>query len=189
MCCPSTIVPRLRQAGRPRRAAPTSSRRPTTAGRRRPRCKGELEMFHRVGDVQPIPVDPGRRERLVQQLARRTHQRRAGLILLVAAARRPAGCPRSAIPPRTPFGWREDTGRSPCSPGRRRSGRPGCSCQGRSPPHFGLRRPVEKSGTQLALEALHLLTQGSLGHVFPLCSTAKVPFLGDRNEVLTKPKC
>jgi hypothetical protein len=42
--------------------------------------QGELEMFHRVGDVQPIPVDPGRRERLVQQLARRAHERRAGLI-------------------------------------------------------------------------------------------------------------
>ena len=63
--------------------------------------QGELEMFHRVcvGDVQPIPVDPGRRERHVQQLARRAHQRRAGLIPLVAAARRPARCPGSAIPP------------------------------------------------------------------------------------------
>jgi hypothetical protein len=45
MCCPSTIVPRLRQAGRPRRAAPTSSRRPTTAGRRRPRCRVNLKCF------------------------------------------------------------------------------------------------------------------------------------------------
>jgi hypothetical protein len=45
--------------------------------------QGELEMFHRVGDVQPIPVDPGRRQRLVQQLARRVHQRRAGAASLV----------------------------------------------------------------------------------------------------------
>jgi hypothetical protein len=49
---------------------------------------------------------------------------------------------------------------------------------------YEARRPVEKSDTQLALEALHLLTQGSLGQVFPICSMAKVPLLCDRNEVL-----
>src|SRR6476619_2639688 len=49
---------------------------------------------------------------------------------------------------------------------------------------YEARRPVEKLDTQLALEPLHLLTQGSLGQVFPICSMAKVPLLCDRNEVL-----
>ena len=40
--------------------------------------EGELEMLHRIGDIQPVPVDSGRGERLVQQLARWTDERRAG---------------------------------------------------------------------------------------------------------------
>ena len=46
------------------------------------------------------------------------------------------------------------------------------------------RRAVEQSDTQLALEALHLLTQGSLSQVLTLCSMAEVPLLCDCNEVL-----
>ena len=41
-------------------------------------------MFHRVGDVQPVPLDAGRDERLVQQLARGPDERRPRLVLLIA---------------------------------------------------------------------------------------------------------
>ena len=41
-------------------------------------------MLHGVGDVEPVPVDAGGGERLVEQLARRPDERRPGLVLLIA---------------------------------------------------------------------------------------------------------
>ena len=43
-----------------------------------------LEMFHDVGDVDFIAVDPGFRESLIEKLARRTHKRTSLQIFIVA---------------------------------------------------------------------------------------------------------
>ena len=44
----------------------------------------ELEVLHRVGHVDPAPVDPGRDQRLVEQPPRRPHERMPLPVLLVA---------------------------------------------------------------------------------------------------------
>ena len=188
MCCPSTIVPRLRQAGRPRRAAPTSSRRPTTAGRRRPRCRVNLKCFTALVTYSRSRWIPAAASALSSSLPAGPTNGAPALSCwsrLLADQHDVRG--RRSRPEHRLVGVQIQVAALAAWAAAVRSAR--LFVSGTKSGALGLRRPVEKSGTQLALEALHLRTQGSLGHVFPLCSTAKVPFLGDRNEVLTKPKC
>ena len=49
-----------------------------------PAARGEFEMLHRVGDINQPPVDAGFFQRLVQQLSRRSNERAADHILLIA---------------------------------------------------------------------------------------------------------